>query len=92
MRRMYRLTKSRPLSIGIQQFRLCLLGHCLGMPTDIPAQLALSATVNANLKGRRGRPPKCLLSTLKTDMDKVGLNMRNMKGLEGPHKHAADKH
>ena len=38
--------------------RLSLLGHCLRMPTDTPAQLALSATVNTNLKGRRGRPPK----------------------------------
>ena len=62
------------------------------MPTDTPAQLALSVTVNTNLKGRRGRPPKCLLSTLRTDMDKVGLNMRNMKGLEELRKHAADKH
>jgi len=89
---LYRLTKSRPLSMGIQQSRLRLLGHCLCMPTDTLARLGLSATVSTNLKGRRGRPPKCLLSTLRTDMDKVGLNTRNMKGLEGLHKHAADKH
>ena len=89
---LYRLTKSRPLSLDIQQSRLRLLGDCLRMPTDTPAQLTLSVTVNTNLKGRRGRPPKCLLSTLRTDMDKVGLNMRNMKGLEELRKHAADKH
>ena len=89
---LYRLTKSQPLSIDIQQSRLRLLGHCLRMPTDTPAQMALSVTVNTNLKGRRGRPPKCLLSTLRTDMDKVGVNMRNMKGLEELRNHAEDKH
>ena len=62
------------------------------MPTDTPAQLVLSAIVITNLKDRRGRSPKCLLSTLRTDMDKVGLYMHNIKGLEELHKHAADQH
>ena len=88
---LYRLTKSRPLSIDIQQSRLHLLGHCLRMPTDTPAQLALTMTVNTNLKGKRGRPPKCLLSTLRIDMEKVGLTLRNMKGIEELRKLAADK-
>ena len=61
------------------------------MPTDTPAQLVLSAIVITNLKDRRGRSPKCLLSTFRRDMDKVGLYMHNIKGLEELHKHAADK-
>ena len=87
---LYRVAKSRPLSIDIQQSRLRLLGHCLRMQTNTPAQMALTASVITNLKGRCGRPPKCLLSTLRADMDKVGIN--TMKGFEELQRHAADKH
>ena len=88
---LYKLTKTNPISVDPQQARLCLLGHCLRMPRDTPAQLTLDVSINPHLKGRRGRPPKCLLSTLRTDVEKVGLNLRNVKELEELCGLAADK-
>ena len=84
--------KSRPLFIDMQQSRLCLHGLCFCMHTNAQAQMALTASVITNLKGRRGRPPKCLLSTLRADKDKAAINMQTMKGFKGLQKHAADKH
>ena len=61
------------------------------MPHDTPAHLTLDVSINPHLKGGQGRPPKCLLSTLRTDVEKVGLNLRNAKGLEKLRRLAAGK-
>lgn len=58
---------------------------------NTPAQLALTASVSINLKGRWGRSPKCLLSMLRADMDKAWINTQTTVGLEELRKHAADK-
>ena len=52
---LYKLTRTYPLSVDLLQARLRLLGHCLRMPYDTPAQLALDVAVKPSLKGRR--PP-----------------------------------
>ena len=63
----YHLTQTRPLSYDLQRARLSLLGHCLWLPRDTPAQKALDLTVNNILKARWGRPRTCLLSTLRAE-------------------------
>ena len=40
----------RPLSIDVQQFRLCLFGHCLRMHTNTPASLGKNASAAAKVK------------------------------------------
>ena len=59
--------------------------------TDTPAQKALDLTVNDIPKARRGRPRSCLLSTLRADLKKVGMNLRTASGLEQLRIHAADR-
>ena len=88
---LYQLTKTQPLSLDLRQARLDLLGHCLRMSRNSPAQLALDVSVNPALKGRRGRPPKCLLTTLREDAAKAGLDLRSVGGLEELRRVAADK-
>ena len=86
----YHLTQTQPLSHDLQRARLRLLGHCLRLPRDTPAQKALDLTVNDIPKARRGRPRSCLLSTLRADLKKVGMNLRTPSGLEQLRIHAAD--
>ena len=87
----YHLTQTRPLSNDLQRARLRLLGHCLRLPSDTPAQKALDLTVNNIPKASRGRPRTCLLSTLRAELKKVGMNLRTASGLEQLRIHAADK-
>ena len=87
----YHLTQTQPLSHDLQRARLRLLGHCLRLPRDTPAQKALDLTVNDIPKARRGRPRSCLLSTLRADLKKVGMNLRTPSGLEQLRIHAADR-
>ena len=87
----YRLTKTRPLSHDLQRARLNLLGHCLRLPMDTPAQKALDLTVHKIPKTRQGRPRTCLLSTLRSDLEKAGMNLRTASGLEQLCIQAADR-
>ena len=75
----------------LQQARLCLLGHCLCMPCDTVCTVDPGCICQSIPKGRQGRPPKCLLITLRTDVEEVGLILRNAKGLEELRRLAADK-
>ena len=61
------------------------------MPRDASAHMTLDVSINPHLKGRRGRLPKCFLSTLRTDVEKVGINLRNAKELEELCRLAADR-
>ena len=87
----YRLTQTRPLSHDLQRARLRLLGHFLWLPRDAPAQKALDLTVHSIPKAVRGRPRTCLLSTLRLELETVGLNLRTASGLEQLRIHAEDK-
>ena len=62
--------------------RLSLLGHCLRLPRDTPAQKAVDLTVNNILNARQGRLRTCLLRMLRSDLEKVGMNLRTDSGLE----------
>ena len=78
----FHLTQTRSLSDDIQRARLRLLGHCLRLPRDAPSQKVLDLSVHAVPKAGRGRPRTCLLSTLRLELDTVGLNLRTASGLE----------
>ena len=56
--------------------RLSLLGHCLRLPRDTPDQKAVDLTVNNILNARQGRLRTCLLRILRSDLEKVGMNLR----------------
>ena len=87
----YHLTQTRPLSHDLQRARLRLLGHCLRLPRDAPAQKALDLTVHTIPKAGRGRPRTCLPSTLRSELETVGLNLRTASGLEQLRIHAVGK-
>ena len=61
------------------------------IPTLMYGSEALDLTVNNIPKARRGRPRTCLLSTLRADLEKVGMNLRTASGLEQLYFHAADR-
>ena len=87
----YHLTQTRPLSHDLQRARLRLLGQCLRLPRDAPAQKALDLTMHAIPKTGKGRPRTCLLSTLSLKLETVSLNLRTASGLEQLRIHAADE-
>ena len=87
----YHLTQTRPLSHDLQRARLRLLGQCLRLPRDAPAQKALDLTMHAIPKTGKGRPRTCLLSTLSSKLETVSLNLRTASGLEQLRIHAADE-
>ena len=57
---------------------------------DTPAQKALDLSVHKIPKTRRGRPRTCLLSTIGSDLEKAGMNLRTASGLEQLRIQAAD--
>ncbi|KAI8500977.1 hypothetical protein Bbelb_210720 [Branchiostoma belcheri] len=64
-----------PLSTKVKCTRWTMLGHILRMPTDAPAQQALTfALVGSNTyRSRKGRHCSNLLSLLRADLKERGL-------------------
>ncbi|KAI8479584.1 hypothetical protein Bbelb_426750 [Branchiostoma belcheri] len=72
---LYKLCNTGPLSTKVKCARWTMFGHILRMPTDTPAQQALTfALVGSNTyRPRKGRHCSNLLSLLRADLKERGL-------------------
>ena len=68
--KLYEMCSVTPLSEEISRQRWKLFGHVLRMPLTTPAQMVLNTAFSCTKKGRRGRPPTCLLKALQSDVMK----------------------
>ncbi len=72
---LYDRTKCEPLSKTIRRRRLNLVGHMMRLPEEAPVKIALKETLK-ECKNRRRRPSSTWLKTVKNDLQKVNIDIR----------------
>ena len=69
-KKLYTLTKQKPVSQNIQKRRLALLGHILRLHPDTPAQKAIDFYITKD-KRPVGRPPATWLELIAKDLEET---------------------
>lgn len=87
---LYRITGTTSLEDIIRNSRMRLLGHCLRLPIETPAQEAMEHYYQAS-NGRRGRPRTSLPVVLNEDLKTAGLMCKNIQDLATLRNLAQDK-
>ena len=75
--KLYEICDTTPLSGRVKASRWRMLGHILRGPENAPAALALNYAVvgSAHLEPRSGRPKDNLLSVIRSDINRIPVNM-----------------
>ena len=88
---LYERCHSKPLSIIVRKRRLQLVGHIMRLCPQCPPCLAMSCYFSGDAKGRRGRPPANLATTLIQDFAGCGIRLKGLADLGVARDAAADR-
>ena len=88
---LYERCYSKLLSIIVHKRRLQLVGHIMRLCPQCPPCLAMSCYFSGDAKGRRGRPPANLATTLIQDFAGCGIRLKGLADLGVARDAAADR-